>query len=72
MKRSATVCGKCVMGCKEPAGLGSIRLEVRQNLCVDCNRCAISEDCPEDALDQISFVPAPERQVEPVESENPA
>ncbi len=42
-------CGKCVMGCKEPAGLGSIRLEVRYDLCLECNRCAISAVCPEDA-----------------------
>lgn len=43
-------CGKCVMACKEPAGLGSIRLEVRHNLCVDCNRCSIAMVCPEDAV----------------------
>ncbi len=42
-------CGRCVMGCKEPAGLGSIRLEVRHNVCLDCNRCSISTACPEDA-----------------------
>jgi len=42
-------CGRCVMGCKEPAGLGSIRLEVRHNVCLDCNRCSISIACPEDA-----------------------
>ncbi|MCP5113574.1 MAG: hypothetical protein GY953_22295 [bacterium] len=47
-------CGKCVMGCKEPAGLGSIRLAVRHDLCVDCNRCAISNACPNDALVQVS------------------
>ncbi len=47
-------CGKCVMACKEPAGLGSIRLVVRHNLCVDCNRCAISTACPNDALMQLS------------------
>lgn len=45
-------CGKCVMACKEPAGLGSIRLRVRHNLCVNCNRCAISPACPKDALYQ--------------------
>lgn len=45
-------CGRCVMGCKEPAGLGSIRLVVRRNLCVDCNMCAISTACPKDALTQ--------------------
>jgi len=42
-------CGRCVMGCKEPAGLGSIRLEVRYNLCLDCNRCSIAQACPDDA-----------------------
>ena len=42
-------CGKCVMGCKEPAGLGSIRLEVRHNLCLNCNRCSIAQKCPDDA-----------------------
>jgi Na+-translocating ferredoxin:NAD+ oxidoreductase subunit B len=46
-------CGKCVMGCKEPMGLGSIRLMVRHGLCTDCNRCAISIECPKDALAQL-------------------
>jgi electron transport complex protein RnfB len=50
-------CGKCVMACKEPAGLGSIRLMVRHNLCVDCNNCTISLACPKDALVQLP-VPA--------------
>jgi len=48
-------CGKCVMACKEPLGLGSIVLRVRQNLCVDCNRCAISTACPKDAILQVSI-----------------
>lgn len=43
-------CGKCVLGCKEPAGLGSIRLEVDHDLCLDCNRCAIGQVCPDDAV----------------------
>lgn len=42
-------CGRCVMACKEPAGLSSLRLEVRHDLCQDCNRCAIAQACPEDA-----------------------
>lgn len=45
-------CGKCVMACKEPAGLGSITLRVRHDLCVNCNHCAISKACPKDALSQ--------------------
>lgn len=47
-------CGKCVMACKEPAGLGSIRLVVRHHLCVNCNSCAISTACPKDALTQLT------------------
>ncbi len=43
-------CGRCVMGCKEPAGLGSVRLEVRNDLCLDCNRCSIAMACPHDAM----------------------
>ena len=48
-------CGECVMGCKEPAGLGSIRLEVRYDLCVNCNRCSIAMACPDDAIDRGQF-----------------
>ena len=33
-----------------PAGLSSVRLEVRYDLCVNCNRCAIDHACPDDAL----------------------
>jgi electron transport complex protein RnfB len=42
-------CGRCVLGCKMPAGLGSIKLEVRRNLCVDCNWCSIALACPPSA-----------------------
>jgi len=45
-------CGKCVMACKEPAGLSSIKLMVRYDLCVDCNRCAIAIACPDEAYDR--------------------
>ncbi|GMU81773.1 MAG: hypothetical protein AMXMBFR47_16440 [Planctomycetota bacterium] len=51
-------CGRCVMGCKEPAGLGSIRLEVRYNLCVDCNRCTIAQACPAEAYGKSVFAGA--------------
>lgn len=52
-------CGRCVMGCKEPAGLGSIYLEVRQDLCVGCNRCSIAQECPQDALERRELAPPP-------------
>jgi electron transport complex protein RnfB len=45
-------CGLCVKGCREPLGLGSIILKVRHDLCVGCNRCAISTACPKDAIEQ--------------------
>lgn len=45
-------CGKCVMACKEPAGLGSIRLEVRYDRCLDCNRCSIAQACPDNAYER--------------------
>jgi electron transport complex protein RnfB len=48
-----TGCGRCVMECKEPAGLSSIVLEVRHNACLDCNRCTIATVCPEDAYDRL-------------------
>jgi ferredoxin len=45
-------CGRCVLGCKEPAGLSSIRLEVRYDLCLDCNRCSIAQACPKLAYER--------------------
>lgn len=55
-------CGKCVMECKDPAGLGSIQLEVRYDLCLRCNRCGIAANCPEDAYVRVGpDGPPPER-----------
>jgi electron transport complex protein RnfB len=45
-------CGRCVLACKEPAGLSSLRLEVRYNRCVDCNHCSIARACPYDAYER--------------------
>ena len=47
-------CGRCVMKCKEPLGLGSIVLRVRYDKCVNCNRCTISTACPKNALIQVA------------------
>ncbi|MCA9263109.1 MAG: 4Fe-4S binding protein [Planctomycetales bacterium] len=52
-------CGRCVMECKDPAGLGSIRLEVRNDLCLRCNRCSIATECPEDAYHRVGPEAAP-------------
>jgi len=48
-------CGRCVMECKEPAGLSSIVLEVRHDVCLDCNRCSIASACPEEAYERSPF-----------------
>jgi len=48
-------CGECVMACKEPAGLSSIRLAVRHDLCLDCNRCPIAIACPDEAYECKPF-----------------
>lgn len=52
-------CGLCVMECKDPAGLGSIRLEVRYDLCLRCNQCSIALNCPEDAYVRVGPQAAP-------------
>ena len=39
-----TGCGKCVKLCKKH-GNGSFRLEIRRDLCKECNRCSIGAAC---------------------------
>lgn len=47
-----TGCGKCVKGCGA-FGNGSLQLQVRQNLCDNCNECSIARNCPSDAWSRI-------------------
>ncbi len=49
-------CAKCVAGCTS-FGNGSLHLQIRHDLCDNCNDCAIARVCPADA---ISRVPASE------------
>ncbi len=49
-------CAKCVKGCSA-FGNGSLHLQIRHDLCVNCNECSIARVCPSDA---ISRVPAGE------------
>jgi electron transport complex protein RnfB len=46
-------CGKCVKACLPPAGNGSLRLEIRYNLCDECNTCAIDLACPDKAIVRV-------------------
>jgi electron transport complex protein RnfB len=45
-------CGKCVKGCGA-FGNGSLQLQVRQNLCDNCNECSIARDCPSGAFSRV-------------------
>jgi len=42
-------CGKCVEGCMA-FGNGSLHLQVRLELCMNCNECSIAAACPADAF----------------------
>jgi electron transport complex protein RnfB len=46
-------CGKCVKGC-EAFGNGSLFLQVRHDLCKNCNQCRIASACPSDAFVKVS------------------
>jgi electron transport complex protein RnfB len=45
-------CGKCVRGCSM-FGNGSLYLQVRHDICVNCNECAIARACPADAFRRV-------------------
>lgn len=45
-------CGICVKWCRA-FGNGSFFLQVRHDLCVNCNKCAIAAACPSDAFKRV-------------------
>lgn len=45
-------CAKCVKGCTS-FGNGSLHLQIRHDLCDDCNECAIARNCPSDAISRL-------------------
>lgn len=45
-------CGKCVKGCSA-FGNGSLFLQVRHDLCVNCNECTIARGCPARAFSRV-------------------
>ena len=45
-------CGKCVKGCTS-FGNGSLHLQIRHDLCDNCNICAIARVCPSDAISRV-------------------
>lgn len=45
-------CAKCVAGCTS-FGNGSLHLQVRHDLCKNCNDCSIARVCPADAFVRV-------------------
>ena len=47
-------CGKCVKGCSS-FGNGSLYLQIKQDLCLNCNECKISTVCASNAIKRVSY-----------------
>lgn len=45
-------CGKCVKGCTD-FGNGSLHLQIKHELCKNCNQCSIAITCPSDAIKRV-------------------
>ncbi len=45
-------CAKCVKGCSS-FGNGSLHLQIRHDLCKNCNQCSIARVCPSHAIHRI-------------------
>jgi electron transport complex protein RnfB len=52
-------CAKCVKGCKD-FGNGSLYMQIKQDICVNCNDCSIAQTCPAKA---VSRVPADQQYI---------
>lgn len=46
-------CGKCVKGCTS-FGNGSLYLQIKQDICVNCNECQIAQVCVSDAISRVN------------------
>ncbi len=47
-----TGCAKCVKGCTD-FGNGSLHMQIKQELCKNCNQCSIAIACPSDAIQRV-------------------
>ncbi len=45
-------CAKCVKGCGD-FGNGSLYMQIKQDICVNCNDCSIARTCPSQAISRI-------------------
>jgi len=55
-------CGRCVKGCRQ-FGNGSLYLQVRHDVCLNCNQCSIAAACPSHAFVRLPasapYIPRP-------------
>jgi electron transport complex protein RnfB len=47
-------CSKCVKNCGS-FGNGSLQLQIQQDLCLNCNQCAIARVCPAEAFSRVDI-----------------
>jgi electron transport complex protein RnfB len=52
-----TGCAKCAKGCNS-FGNGSLYMQIKQDLCTNCNECSIANVCPSDAIVRVPTVAA--------------
>lgn len=45
-------CAKCVKGCVD-FGNGSLYMQIKHDLCVNCNECSIARTCPSNAISRV-------------------
>jgi len=45
-------CAKCVKGCND-FGNGSLYMQIKHDLCKNCNECSIARSCPSDAISRV-------------------
>ena len=50
-------CAKCAKGCNA-FGNGSLYMQIKQDLCKNCNECEIARVCPAQAIQRVSFAEA--------------
>jgi len=51
-EKLCNACGKCVKGCGS-FGNGSLHLQIRHDLCQNCNECSIARMCPSNAISRV-------------------
>jgi len=50
-------CAKCVKGCAD-FGNGSLYMQIKHDLCVNCNECTIARTCPSNAISRVPALQA--------------